>query len=34
VTIAIGGNDAGFAEGCEAEAKKVRDDDSVTKYTR
>jgi N-acetylglucosamine transport system substrate-binding protein len=23
-----------FAEGCEAEAKKVRDDDSVTKYTR
>jgi N-acetylglucosamine transport system substrate-binding protein len=23
-----------FAEGCEAEAKKVRDDDSITKYTR
>jgi N-acetylglucosamine transport system substrate-binding protein len=23
-----------FVEGCEAEAKKVRDDDSVTKYTR
>jgi hypothetical protein len=23
-----------FCDGCEAEAKKVRDDDSITKYTR